>query len=811
MHSAGDMTGPDTGMCGTGHNSLADPPRRRFLAWSALAVAAGMFDFPRLASASQSGRCTAVPLDAVRLAPSIFLDALEVNRRYLMELSADRLLHNFREYAGLPPKAPAYGGWEADTIAGHTLGHYLSALSKLHAQTGDAAARARADYIVAELARCQAAGGDGYVGGLTRRDAGGKLESGRKVFEELHTGRIEAARFRLNGSWSPLYTVHKMLAGLLDAQRHCGSEKALQVALGMGEYLERCLAPLDAARMQEVMRCEFGGINESFAEMHVRTGDARWLRLARRFHDHTLLDPLAAAHDDLPHRHANATIPQLVGVARVYETAGDAADAAAARYFWETVTAHYSYAIGGDGDREYFQQPDTVAEYLTEQTCEHCASYNMLKLTRHVYQWAPQARYFDYYERTLHNHIMAQQHPRSGMFTYMTPTISGAAREYSTPDDSFWCCVGTGMESHAQFGDSIYWHDADTLYVNLYIPSTLDWRERGLQLEQRGGMPLQGNVSIVLRQVGAAAPRRLALRIPGWAGGEWSLRCNGQRVHPRMVDGYAVVERRWRSGDTIELALPMGLRLESAPGDRQTVAVLRGPLVLAADLGPADRPYDQPSPALVADGAPLGSFRAEAATAQYVTDATRPSGLRFTPFYSQYDRRSAMYFKRMDDAGWQRELARRAELQAADRRLAKTSVDMIGFGDEASEKVHGLSSAVSFAGAYRRQACRDVRGTGYIAFAMANDPGTPLSLRLRCWGSDTGRFRILVDGQLAAEVLHKTADTPAFVDRDYPLPPKLTIGKVLHIRIEPEHGDTAGPWFGGWLIRTGSLPADTAA
>lgn len=425
----------------------ADFSRRRFLAWTGLAATAGLTRFTVEARETRAGRCTALPLDAVKLQPSIFLDAIDVNRRYMMSLSADRLLHNFLQYAGLPPKGAAYGGWEADTIAGHTLGHYLSALSKLHAQTGDAQARDRVAYIVSELARCQKAGGDGYVAGLTRRNRDGTIESGRKVFEGVHAGQIEAAKFNLNGSWSPLYTVHKMLAGLLDAQRYCGDEQAMQVAVGMGGYLDRCFAPLDEAQMRELMRCEFGGINESFAEMYARTGNERWLRLAQRFHDHAMIDPLSASHDALEHVHANTTIPKVIGVARVYEVAGDAAAAAAARFFWETVTAHYSYVIGGDGDREYFQKPDTIAQYLTEQTCEHCASYNMLKLTRHIYEWTPQARYFDYYERTLHNHIMAQQHPRTGMFTYMTPTISGATREYSTPYDSFWCCVGTGMES----------------------------------------------------------------------------------------------------------------------------------------------------------------------------------------------------------------------------------------------------------------------------------------------------------------------------------------------------------------------------
>ncbi|MEE7547443.1 glycoside hydrolase family 127 protein, partial [Xanthomonas sp. Kuri4-1] len=448
----------------------------------------------------QPGRVRAVPLERVRLTPSPFTAALRTNRRYLMRLQPDRLLHNFHVYAGLAPRGASYGGWEADTIAGHSLGHYLSALALLHAQTGDAQARRRADYLVAELARCQAHAGDGYVAGFTRKNAAGQIESGRAVFDELAQGRIEALPFYLNGSWAPLYTWHKLFAGLLDAHRYCGNAQALEVAVALGGYLDRVLARLDAAQLQQVLSCEFGGLNESFVELYARTGDARWQALARRLHHHAVIDPLVAGRDELVHQHANTNIPKLIGLAREFEVTGDAASGAAARFFWTAVTAHHSYVIGGNGDREYFQRPDSSAAFLTEQTCEHCASYNMLKLTRHLYQWTPQAGYFDYYERTLLNHVMAQQHPRTGMFTYMTPLLAGEARAWSSPFDDFWCCVGTGMEAHAQFGDSIWWHDDATVFVNLYVPSRVR-DAAGLSLTLESGMPLHGDVALTVDAV----------------------------------------------------------------------------------------------------------------------------------------------------------------------------------------------------------------------------------------------------------------------------------------------------------------------
>ncbi|WP_044102572.1 glycoside hydrolase family 127 protein, partial [Xanthomonas citri] len=477
---------------------------------------------------------------------------------------------------------PAYGGWEADTIAGHTLGHYLSALALMHAQTGDTQCRTRTGYLVSELARCQAHAGDGYVAGFTRKNAAGQIESGRAVFDELKRGKIDPAPFYLNGSWAPLYTWHKLFAGLLDVHAHCENAQALQVAVALAGYLQGVFAALDDAQLQKVLSCEFGGLNESFVELHVQTGDAQWLALAQRLHHHAVLDPLIAQRDELVHQHSNTNIPKLIGLAREYEVTGDAASGAAARFFWHTVADHHTYVIGGNGDREYFQQPDSISKFLTEQTCEHCASYNMLKLTRHLYQWGPQAELFDYYERTLLNHVMAQQHPRTGMFTYMTPLLAGEARGWSSPFDDFWCCVGSGMEAHAQFGDSIYWQDGQGVYVNLYVPSTVR-DAAGLNMTLHSALPEQGSAS--LRIDGAPpAQRTLALRVPGWAQ-QPHLQLNGQPVDGSASDGYLRITRVWQPGDTLSLSFDMPLRLESTPDDPAWVSVLRGPLVLAVDLG----------------------------------------------------------------------------------------------------------------------------------------------------------------------------------------------------------------------------------
>lgn len=777
--------------------------RRRFLAWSALAVAAGFARFPAEAQAARAGRVRAVPLSQVRLTPSLFATSLQANRRYLMQLEPDRLLHNFRLYAGLQPNAAPYGGWEADTIAGHTLGHYLSALALLHAQTGDGEARERAGYIVAELARCQARAGDGYVAGFTRKNAAGEIESGRAVFEEVARGRIDALPFYLNGSWAPLYTWHKLFAGLLDANLHCGNAQALQVASALGGYLDGVLSPLDEAQMQALLSCEFGGLNESFVELHARTGDPRWLALARRLHHHAVIDPLLAQRDELAHQHSNTNIPKLVGLAREFEVGGDAASGAAARFFWNTVTAHHSYVIGGNGDREYFQQPDSISRFLTEQTCEHCASYNMLKLTRHLYQWTPQASYFDYYERTLCNHVMAQQHPDTGMFTYMTPMLAGEARAWSTPFDDFWCCVGTGMEAHAQFGDSIWWHDDDTVFVNLYIPSTVR-DAAGLSMTLHSGLPLGGEVALRIDAVAAQGERTLALRIPGWASAH-ALALNGEPLDAGAVDGYVRVRRSWRAGDTLALVLPLELRLEACGDDPAWVSVMRGPLVLAADLGAADAPWHGAVPALVEEGDPLRHFRALTEPGEYAYsgggDAAK--AWTFSPFHSQYGRRSAVYVERLDPAGWQpRQVALRAAEQAQVR-LDARALDRVELGESESETAHGLHSESSYALSYRRRKGRDARSGGFIEFGLGNAARARV-LRLRYWGDETRRrFRILADGEPVASERLDGGRGLDFVDVDYPLPAAVAGRERLRVRIEPETGYSAGPVFGCWLLPAG--------
>lgn len=751
-----------------------------------------------------------LPLSAVRLEPSFYATAVEVNRKYLMRLEPDRFLHNFLKYAGLQPKAPIYGGWESDTIAGHCLGHYLSALVCTYEQTGDAVCKQRADYIVSELARAQKTRGTGYIGALGRKRKDGTIVDGEEIFGEVMHGDIRSGGFDLNGSWSPLYTVHKVFAGLLDVHGSWGNPVALQVSLGLAEYFGRVFDALNEEQMQKLLGCEYGGLNESYAELYARTGNQRWLTIAERLYDHKVLDPLEEGQDKLANFHANTQVPKLIGLARIHELTKKEAPGNAARFFWETVTTHHSYVIGGNADREYFFAPDSIASHITEQTCEHCNTYNMLKLTRHLYEWRPDAAYFDYYERAHLNHVMAAQDPKTGGFTYMTPLMTGSPRGYSTADDdAFWCCVGSGMESHAKHGESIFWEGEGTLLVNLYIPARAEWASRKAKLRLDTNYPYEPESKVTLTELPKQESFTIALRVPGWAGKKAVVKVNDRPVNVASERGYAIVTRKWKQGDVLAIHLPLDLRLENAAGSTDTVALLRGPLVLSADLGSAEEKWEGADPAMVGEDL-LSRFTplADGKGAYASHGVLRPADLTFVPFYSQYQRRSAVYFKRFTEASWKVEESNFLAEQAKERDIAARSVDVMHLGEMQPERDHNLTSEISYPTSYRGRNGRDARSGGYFEFSLKCKPG-PLVLQATYWGDERGQnFDILVDNVKVATQLLKQDRPGKFFDVEYPLAEELTNGKTsIRVRFVPHDKSMAGPVFGVRLFTAKPNPS----
>lgn len=776
--------------------------RRDFLLSSAALISMPVFSSAASAP-SVLPKFEACSLADVTLAKgSPFFDAVSANLEYLLRIEPDRLLHNFRVHAGLKPKADAYGGWEADTIAGHSLGHYLTALALIHAQTKNAAAKTRALYIVDELRACQTAAGDGYVSGFQRR-IGDKTEDGKVIFPEIMRGEIRAQGFNLNGSWVPFYTWHKLFSGLFAAQDFLDSKLALEIAKDLGGYIAKVFDALSDEQVQTMLNCEHGGMNESMAELYARTKDERWLKLSMRIRHNKTLGPMFAKEDKLPGLHANTQIPKVIGLARLFELTGKEEYRTASRYFWENVTQNYSYVIGGNSDREHFQEKGTLSKYITDQTCESCNTYNMLKLTRHLFADNPDSRYFDYYERAHFNHMLAHQNPKTGHFAYMIPLMSGAKRDWSSDFNDFWCCVGSGMESHSKHGESVFWKAKDHLLVNLFIPSTLEWKEKNARIDVSTNYPFDETVKVTVGAIAKSSTFAVSLRVPYWSP-DAALAVNGKPVKVGKTNGYATIRRSWKRGDAITMKLTITPRVEPIFGDEATVAILSGPLVLAADLGAADKPFEGVAPALVGDV--LADIKPTNSPQTFTVSATaaRPADLTLRPFYSHWDRRTAVYFPKFTEAEWEvhKALSVKGEVKREYFRRTR-AVDEMKLGDLEAEKAHGLTSKISYDLSYRMKPGRDARSEGFFEFAMKCDPEAPLKLRATYWGEEGKRiFYVIVDGVKVATENLGYKKMGEFVERDYEIPASVTKGKTsIKVRFEPEKGHTAGPVFGVLLFK----------
>lgn len=508
-------------------------------------------------------------LKDVQLLPSEWTPFMELNRKYLHALESDRLLHTFRLTAGLPTNAEPLGGWESPTVElrGHFLGHYLSGCAQMAVSARDEAIKVKADAIVAELAKCQKANGGGYLSAYPP-----------EFFERLKTtGKV----------WAPWYTIHKILAGLFDMYALTGNAQALDVLEGMAGWTAKWAEPIDDAQMQTILKVEFGGMNEVLNNLYAATGKRQWAGLAARFEKRSFLDPLAGQRDELKGLHANTHIPQAIGAARRYELTGDPRYRTIAEYFWRQVVDHHSYCTGGNSDHEHFGAPDQLAKAISATSEECCCTYNMLKLTRHVFSWTGDASAADYYERALFNGIFGTMNPKDGMTMYYVPMASGYWKMYGLPRNSFWCCTGTGVESFSKLQDSIYFHagvEGDAaLFVNLFIPSVLDWREKGLTVRQETGFPDEQGTRLTF-QSRNPVELEARIRIPHWAWGA-SVKVNGRAVEGAQAGSYLAVKRSWKNGDKVEVSLPMQLRAQPMPDDPDLQAFMYGPLVLAGKLG----------------------------------------------------------------------------------------------------------------------------------------------------------------------------------------------------------------------------------
>jgi hypothetical protein len=719
----------------------------------------------------------AFPLEEVRLLDGPFRHAMELDGAYLLSLDTERLVRNFRVNAGLPSQAEPLGGWEAPDceLRGHFVGHYMSACAQMYAATGDDRYRDKGEAVVRVLGQCQEKLGNGYL----------------SAFPETFIDRVEQRK----QVWAPYYTLHKILAGLEDTYVYCHDEQALEEARKFGDWVVSRNARLSDAQMQAMLQTEQGGMNEALANLSALTGEKKYLEMSLRFNHHRVVDPLEAGQDRLTGLHANTQIPKFIGLARQYELTGETNLEAGARNFWETVVHNRSYVIGGNSDGEMFTATNRLWQ-MGPNTTETCNTYNMLKLTRHLFCWEPREEYADYYERALCNHILASQNPETGMMCYYVPLRTGSRKNFNSPEGDFWCCTGTGVENHGKYGDSIYFHNQSQLYVNQFIGSILDWKEKGLKVTQESRFPEEEQSGLTFR---CAAPVELEVKVrhPGWARRGFQIQVNGEQVEAGQPGSYVAIKREWKDADRIEIKMPFELREEAFASKPERAAVMDGPLVLAATIN-----MKQPNPGIVSAPATwLGDLRPvanETATFAgpvfWIPGEEQPDSLTLEPFYKLYRRNYEVYWDQFTPEQWEgREKEYAAEMEKR-RQIELRTVDSINPGEEQNERDHNQQGEKSGSGDFGDHFYRDAAEGGWFSWNLKTLPDEPEELVLTYWGGDRGReFDIIVDGQkLAAE--HLTGSHPGvYFDQVYPLPAALTKGKhTVTLRIQG-----ANTWVGG--------------
>ncbi|HEV2272406.1 MAG TPA: beta-L-arabinofuranosidase domain-containing protein [Steroidobacteraceae bacterium] len=531
--------------------------------------------------------CREFDLASVTLLPGPFRDNMTRDLEYLASFDCDRLLAPFEQVAGLAARAPSLGGWESQGLASHYCGHYLSAAAMMHAHTRDPRLARRVASLLPRLAACQEANGRadpdfrGYCTGIPQS---------KSAFKQVLAGHIDVRdphalySFSLNGLWSPWYTVHKIMAGLRDVWLHMGRAEARDILLGMTDWAAQFPRRLSAAQMQTMLISEQGGMNEVLADVYAMTGEEAHRALAGQFNQAAQLAPLMRRQDILNGLHSNQYIPRVIGIARQYELTGSSDYRTGAEFFWQNVVRHRTFAFGGNGDRENFFPIGDAWQHLTAGSAETCCTYNMLKLTNHYFCWNASMEAADFYERAVINHILGSQDPASGGMTYYLSMRPGHFKTFSTKWDSCWCCDGTGMENHAKYSRGIYYHDADTLWVNLYLASQLRWREKGLTIRQHTRFPEANRVRL---EIACSRPVRatLKLRHPYWSTPAMTVKLNGTPVHAGRPGTYLDLTRQWHDGDVLEIELRTPLRIERMADRPSKLAILAGPTVLAAVLG----------------------------------------------------------------------------------------------------------------------------------------------------------------------------------------------------------------------------------
>ena len=687
-------------------------------------------------------------LEEVRLKEGPFKNAQDVDLKYILELNPDRLLAPYLIASGIPVKAERYGNWESIGLDGHIAGHYLSALAMMYASTGNREVKNRLDYMISELEKCQQKNGNGYVGGIPQ---------GKVFWDRIHNGDIDGSNFGLNNTWVPLYNIHKLFAGLTDTYHYTGNEKAKEVLIQLGDWFIELIRPLSEEQIQNILKTEHGGINESFADLYIITKDKKYLETAEKVSHLAILNPLEKKEDKLTGLHANTQIPKVIGFEKIGRLSGNKDMTDAAQFFWENVTQKRSVAFGGNSFAEHFNPTEDFSGMLkSNQGPETCNSYNMERLSKALFLDQNEVSYLDFYERTLYNHILSSQHPEKGGFVYFTPIRPNHYRVYSQPETSMWCCVGSGLENHSKYGELIYSHSDNDVFVNLFIPSVLDWKEKDLYIEQSTKFPYKNSTDLVLKMK-KSKTFSMNIRYPEWAE-DFEISINGkiQKIEAKP-SSYVTITRKWKSGDQISVTFKTSTHLENLPDGSNWSAFVNGPIVLAAKTSNKDLDglfADDSRMGHVASGKyyPLDqAYEIIGDKATYIAKLKdlgnlhfRLDSLELQPFFEIHDARYQMYFQNYTKEQYQEKhaLLKQQEIQAL--ALEAKTVDKINCGEQQSEVDHGYKGEKSDSGYDDTKAWRSTKS--YISYQLLNKNKSGKYLDIICTADfKTDNITILIN------------------------------------------------------------------
>ena len=699
-------------------------------------------------------------LNQVNLLDGPFKRAQETDLKYILDMDVDRLLAPYLIEAGLEPAKEGYGNWEGSGLNGHIGGHYLSALSMMYAATGSSELNEEIDYMLAELKRAQDANGNGYLSGVP---------DGKVIWEEIAEGNIRSDYFSLNDRWVPLYNIHKIFAGLRDAYWYADKPEALEIWKSLSDWWLTMTNNLSDEQIQLMLKSEHGGLNEVFADLYKETGEAKYLVMAEKLSHKVLLDPLLLGEDHLTGMHANTQIPKVIGYERVAEESGKQDWHQAAVFFWDEVVNNRSIAIGGNSVREHFHSKDNFRPMVTsEQGPETCNTYNMMRLSKELFLADEEVKYLDYYEKAQINHILSSQHPDGG-FVYFTPARPRHYRVYSQPDQAMWCCVGSGIENHTKYGELIYSHKGDDLFVNLFIASELDWNEKGIQLTQTTSFPERESSELKL-SLEESKSFSINLRIPSWIDGEMVVQVNGSEAPAQKLNGYLVLDREWNDGDVIELSLPMSIDFEQLPDGSNWVAFTSGPVVMAAVTDSTDLDglwADDSRMGHVANGQfyPVAKAPLIVSSKENLLDkVNRESPAQLTisqlygddkemslvPFYQIHEARYMMYWPYVDSAGLESLVAETASKEAERMALRKLTVDVVSPGEQQPESEHGFKGEDTWMGYSNERYWRS--GRGWFSYDLTNSDGRAKFLRIQYEADNENGLVLYVNDELIEEV-----------------------------------------------------------